>query len=160
MKRASLDILAVVGLVFSGPVSSAAETTQFSGTVCWTGTIKNIGTTEKDYAWIWTIDWTYTTDDDNPELAQSGGCFGTGAMIDGQPRPNPEFCLHNRTDGAAFMSTGMSSPDGSKFTMFGGTGELAGLSGSFNGGARLDLPADEGKIAGCRKTNGEMTLPS
>jgi len=159
MQRASLGFLAVVGLIFCGPVSSAAETTQFSGKVCWTGEIQNVGTTEKDYAWVWTVDWTYTSDDDNPELAQSGRCFGTGAMIDGQPKPNPEFCLHNRTDGATFMSTGMSSPEGNKFTMFGGTGKLAGVTGGFNGGPLQALPAGEGKLAGCRKTNGEMTLP-
>ena len=117
-----------------------------------------LGTTEKDIAWVWTVDWTYTPDDTNMQTASTGHCLGSGGMIDGKPDVANEYCIHNRRDDAKFMSQGQSSPKGSKATMFGCTGSFADTVGGWNGNERIDLPTGDEKPAGCRTTNGEYAL--
>lgn len=130
-----------------------------SGVVCWTGEIEFIRTTEKDMAWVWTIDWTYMPDDRNMlDNAQSGKCLGSGGMVDGKPEPSTQFCKHIRKDGATFMSRGIGGPQGNEGTMFGGTGTFEGVVGGYVGSAQIQLPADEGRIAGCRPSSAEWTL--
>ena len=143
---------------YSIPIASA-DMMKASGVVCWTGDIEFIRTTEKDMAWVWTIDWTYMPDDRNMlDDAASGKCLGSGGLVDGKPELSTQFCNHIRKDGATFMSRGTGSPQGSEGTMFGGTGTYEGVVGGFVGSARIDLPADDGRIAGCRPTTAEWTL--
>jgi hypothetical protein len=137
---------------------ASTQTIETAGVVCWTGDIEFMGTTDKDMGWVWTVDWTYTSDDKDMQRAATGRCLGSGGMIDGKPEASNEYCIHNRQDGATFMSQGQSSAKGSKATMFGGTGALAGVAGGWTGGERIQLPVSDGKLAGCRVTAGEYTL--
>lgn len=136
---------------------SYAETVKASGDVCWTGEIEYIGTTKKDTAWIWKIDWTYMSDDKDPKLGASGKCFGSGGLVDGKPDISTQFCSHNQVGGGKFMSHGISGQEGGKGTYFGGTEKFAGITGGWVGTARINLPAGEGRLAGCRHLTGEYT---
>ncbi len=136
---------------------SYAETVKPSGDVCWTGEIENIGTTEKDTAWIWKIDWTYMSDDKDPKLGGSGKCFGSGGLVDGKPKIGTTFCTHNPVGGGSYMSYGRGGPKGSKGTYFGGTEKFAGITGGYVGGPEGKLPAGEGRLVGCRHVSGEYT---
>jgi hypothetical protein len=146
---ASLSILA-------GQATS--DTVKTAGVVCWTGEIELIGTSEKDNAWVWTVDWTYVPDDKNLQNTSTGRCFGSGGMIDGKPDVANDWCIHNQKSGTKYMSQGKSSPVGSKSMMFGGSGDYAGVVGGWIGSGRIDLPASDGKLAGCRALTGEYTL--
>lgn len=134
------------------------ETVKTAGVVCWTGDIEYLRTTDKDLAWTWTVDWTYTPDDRNMQNASTGRCLGSGGMIDGKPETSKDYCIHKRRDEATFMSQGQASPQRSKSTMFGGTGSFAGVQGGWEGSERVQLPASDGKLAGCRATVGEYTV--
>lgn len=137
---------------------AAPETVKTAGVVCWTGDIEYLGTTDKDIAWVWTVDWTYTPDDRNMQNAATGRCLGSGGMIDGKPDFSNEYCIHKRQDEATFMSQGQASAQGSKAIMFGGTGSFAGAVGGWAGSERIQLSASDGKLAGCRATAGEYTV--
>jgi hypothetical protein len=137
---------------------AVSETVKTDGVVCWTGDIERMGTSEKDNAWVFTIDWTYIPDDKKIENYSSGRCFGSGALAGGKPDVANTYCIHNRmADDAKFMSQNQASPSGSKATVFGGTGALAGVVGGWVGSAQISLPADDGKLAACRPLTGEYT---
>ncbi len=154
----SLISSAAAGLILLTPTTVYSESTKESGIVCWTGEIEYYRTTDKDMAWVWKLDWTYVTDDRNPELAASGKCAGTGGLVDGIPDVPPFFCIANRTDGARWMSRVIGGPEGNKGEYFGGIEQAAGISGGYSGGPQIALPADEGKIAGCRAIQSEYTM--
>ncbi len=151
-------LIFTLGLFVGSSVVASADTGNMTGKVCWHGDIEFLSTTDQDRAWVWTIDWTFTSEDGDISSAASGRCFGSGGMIDGKVDINHEYCIHNRNDGAKHMSRGKGGPKGSESIMFGGTGKFAGVTGGWTGGERMSLPASDGSIAGCRDLQGEYTL--
>jgi len=147
-----------LGVSIAAVSTSYAETVKTSGDVCWTGEIEYIGTTKKDTAWIWKIDWTYLSDDKDPKKGASGKCFGSGGLINGKPDISTQFCSYNQVGGGKFMSNGIGGQEGSKATYFGGIEKYAGVTGEFIGTARVNLPAGDGRLVGCRHGSGEYTI--
>lgn len=147
-----------LGVSIAATSASYAKMVKTSGDVCWTGEIEYIGTTKKDTAWIWKIDWTYMSDDKDIKKGASGKCFGSGGFVDGKPKVGTTFCSHNQVGGGKFMSYSMSGPKGSKGTFFGGTDKFAGIVGGFVGGPELKLPTGKGRLAGCRQNKAEYTI--
>lgn len=137
---------------------ATAETFVESGDVCFTGEIEYIGTTEKDMAWAWKIDWTFLPDDKDPMKAASGKCFGSGALINGKPEPNPYFCTQLPAGGGSFMLRGVGGRAGNEGFFFGGTQEFEGIHGSFTGGPEVQLPADKGRLTACRRHTAEYSI--
>ncbi|MEM7172708.1 MAG: hypothetical protein AAF530_21270 [Pseudomonadota bacterium] len=143
----------------SALLASSVQAGNFDGTICWTGTIETMATSQKDRIWAWKGNWTWVATDGNPETVQSGVCVGTGAMMDGEPIVPAHYCIHRTKSGAQFLSIATPEADGSNTQkIFGGTKEFAGVTGNWTGSPVIVLPAPDGEIAGCRKTSGEYKL--
>jgi hypothetical protein len=158
--KTKLTVLAVACTISIGLTSQIhAASYKTGGTVCWTGDIEYLATTKKDMGWAWSLNFTYLSDSDDPAKNSSGRCLGSGGMVDGTPEASPFFCQVNFKDGAKHMVRGVGGAKSVEEIYYGGSGRLAGIAGTAAGDARIDLPAESGKIAGCRNVKGEFTLP-
>lgn len=158
MKNRVLSACFALAVALPAASVSFAEPVKDSGTICFTGEIDRLGTTGKDVTWIWTLEWTFMSDDKDPERAASGKCFGSGALIGGKPEANPYFCTHKPVGGGSYMSRGVGGRGGNKTEFFGGTEKYEGISGGSIGGPEIQLPADKGHFAACRQYDAEYTL--
>lgn len=154
LKGVKLALVCALTGALAQPVSAASV--KESGTACWTGVIEYLSTTKKDMGWNWSLDYTYVSDDNDPAKAASGRCFGTAGMVAGKVNPSPYYCIHNVKDGSRMTKT-EGGPGGVKGVYFGGTGSLQGTIGGYVGGPSTKLPAEKGRFAGCRHTDGEHT---
>lgn len=159
MKFLVVPAAAGFALLGSHSLPLRAETTEFSGTICWTGDMQYVGTTAKDMGYVWTINWTYVVDGDNAALNSSGTCHGSGVIVDGTPEAFQYFCRHIAAEGATHMSRAEGGSASAIGVMFGGAGTMAGISGEWNAGEEVPIPVAEGKMAGCRPASANYTLP-
>jgi hypothetical protein len=136
-----------------------AKTVKFSGTACWIGDIEYLSTGKKDLTWSWKADYTFIPDDNDPKKVGSGKCFGHGGVVDGKPAASPTFCTRNYGDNGKYMERLTGGPKGAKGIMFGGVGPYKGVTGTIVEGLSITVPADKGKIAGCRPWTGEHNIP-
>jgi hypothetical protein len=157
MNTRSIITCLALGVSITAASASYAATVKNTGSVCWTGEIEYITTTKKDMAWVYKVDWTFMADDKDPKKGTSGKCFGSGGLVNGKPDIATEFCIHNSVSGGSMMSHGKSGPKAGKGTFYGGIKASAGSVGGFISGARIQLPADKGRIAGCRSSKVEYT---
>ena len=136
-----------------------AGTIEFSGTVCWTGEIHYFGTTKADSGYTWSIDWILVGDGDNVALNSTGTCHGSGVLKNGKTAHFPHFCRHVLEDGATYMSHADGDQAYASGVLFGGTGAMEGVTGSWEAGTTTSSPAKEGELVGCRSNFTVLSLP-
>lgn len=149
-----------LGLICSIPAPLAAETTEFSGTVCWTGDIHYFGTTENDMGYTWSIDWVLVGDGEDVALNSTGTCHGSGVVTNGMTAHFPHFCRHVLDDGATYMSQADGDQSYATGVVFGGTGRMEGVTGRWEAGEATNSPAADGELVGCRSNFTLLTLPN
>jgi len=160
MKQEMTKGLCAVALILATTSSATAATEKGSGKVCWTGKTNVIATTKVDLAYTWALDFVYTSDDEDPKKSTTGKCVGMSGFVAGKQERTPHFCTILSADGSTHMSRIVTSPDETQASVrFGGTGALKGVTGSYRGQKPEEMKAPKGMFAGCRKLEGEITLP-
>ena len=134
---------------------ATADTVITSGKTCWTGEVEFMGTSQKDKAWVFKMDYVFLSDKGHP--MEIGRCFGSGGLVDGTPDISTKFCSAKATDGGAYMSHHAGDAKSASGVYFGGTEQYADMDGGFEGGEVNSVSMKDGKLAGCRPTTREMT---
>ena len=158
MKTRTIAVLLTGATAFALITPSSAKTVKPDGEVCWTGDIEVITSGKGNMAWSWKIDVVFASSDNDPKKAAEGQCVGSGGVVNGKPEVAPTFCLYEHAAGGKYMERVIGGPKGTKGTYFGGTGRLAGITGSFTEGPTTKRPADKGKLSGCRPFKGEYSI--
>ena len=146
-----------LGLTSTFPFLAVAETFESSGKTCWSGEVEYMGTTEKDKAWVFKIDYVFLSEDGVPR--EKGRCFGSGGLVDGEADIATKFCTVTTPSGGTFMSQHKGDGKGATGFYFGGVDHYENMVGGFESGEIEALPVSEdGVIAGCRNTTRKMTF--
>lgn len=158
--RVNSALIAIVSasLLFGTQPAGAAEITT-EGRGCWTGKIKYLGTSKKDFGFTWTLTGVYVDKIDAKENT-SYLCRGMGGVVGGKPRSHSWYCKFDYADGSSTLAAGGAKPDGTTSGMIlAGTGRHAGATGSWTGGKlmRMGKPP-KGHFAACRNFKGKKTL--